>query len=73
MSRIRSVLLAFQVPKDILVYDTEEVSRWRYFFNHVVERYDQNPYRPQHFLYFFPLPQGHGAFRPTFLTTSRTS
>lgn len=20
----------------------------------------------QHFLYFFPLPQGHGAFRPIF-------
>ena len=20
------------------------------------------PYRPQHFLYFFPLPQGHGSF-----------
>jgi len=22
--------------------------------------------RPQHFLYFFPLPQGQGSFRPTF-------
>jgi len=22
--------------------------------------------RRQHFLYFFPLPQGHGLFRPTF-------
>ena len=21
---------------------------------------------PQHFLYFFPLPHGHGSFRPTF-------
>src|SRR5258706_4318272 len=21
---------------------------------------------PQHFLYFFPLPQGHGSLRPTF-------
>jgi hypothetical protein len=21
---------------------------------------------PQHFLYFFPLPQGHGSFLPTF-------
>jgi hypothetical protein len=21
---------------------------------------------PQQFLYFFPLPQGHGSFRPTF-------
>ena len=24
--------------------------------------------RPQHFLYFLPLPQGQGSFRPTFLT-----
>src|SRR6056297_164524 len=23
-------------------------------------------YRPQHFLYFFPLPQGHGSFLPIF-------
>jgi hypothetical protein len=22
-------------------------------------------YRPQHFLNFFPLPQGHGSLRPT--------
>ena len=22
---------------------------------------------PQHFLYFLPLPQGQGAFRPTFV------
>ena len=26
---------------------------------------------PQHFLYFFPLPQGHGSLRPT-LAVSRT-
>ena len=25
-------------------------------------------YCPQHFLNFFPLPQGHGALRPTFLS-----
>lgn len=24
-------------------------------------------YFPQHFLYFFPLPHGHGSFRPIFL------
>jgi hypothetical protein len=23
-------------------------------------------YTPWHFLYFFPLPQGHGSLRPTF-------
>src|SRR5690625_3818403 len=28
------------------------------------ERRDQT--EPQHFLNFFPLPQGHGSFRPTF-------
>jgi len=27
---------------------------------------------PQHFLYFFPLPQGHASFRPT-LGASRTT
>jgi hypothetical protein len=26
-------------------------------------------YAPQHFLYFFPLPQGQGSLRPTFLPT----
>jgi hypothetical protein len=24
------------------------------------------PFLPWHFLYFFPLPQGHGSFLPTF-------
>src|SRR3954471_24520813 len=28
--------------------------------------------RPQQFLNFFPLPQGHGSFRPTFGTSRRT-
>lgn len=28
------------------------------------------PYLPQHFLYFFPLPQGHGSFRPIFLVVT---
>jgi hypothetical protein len=27
-------------------------------------------YLPQHFLYFFPLPHGQGALRPTFFSTS---
>src|ERR1700730_11901855 len=26
----------------------------------------QAPFRRQHFLYFFPEPQGHGSLRPTF-------
>ena len=25
----------------------------------------RHPNRPWHFLYFFPLPHGHGSFRPT--------
>src|SRR5881392_3455289 len=28
--------------------------------------------RPQQFLYFFPLPQGHGSLRPTFGISRRT-
>ncbi len=26
-----------------------------------------SPFIPWHFLYFFPLPQGHGSFLPTFI------
>src|SRR5438874_2491861 len=29
-------------------------------------------YAPQHFLYFFPLPQGQGSFLPTFGSSRRT-
>ena len=28
-------------------------------------RADRAQLAPQHFLYFFPLPHGHGSFRPT--------
>jgi len=38
LGRIRRALSAFQVAKDILVYDTEEVSRWRHSLNHIVAR-----------------------------------
>ena len=31
-----------------------------------------NPYFPWHFLYFLPLPHGHGSFRPTFSSSRRT-
>jgi hypothetical protein len=31
-----------------------------------------NPYFPQHFLYFLPLPQGQGALRPIFLSARFT-
>jgi hypothetical protein len=29
-------------------------------------RLHSSTYLPQHFLNFFPLPHGHGSFRPTF-------
>jgi len=30
----------------------------------------KSPYFPQHFLCFFPLPQGQGSFRPTFFSAT---
>jgi hypothetical protein len=29
-------------------------------------RFRRQSLTPQHFLYFLPLPHGHGSFRPTF-------
>ena len=29
---------------------------------------DEGPQAPQHFLYFLPLPHGHGSLRPIFVT-----
>src|ERR1700682_452070 len=36
------------------------------------ERFSNYATRPQQFLYFFPLPQGHGSLRPTFGMLRRT-
>jgi hypothetical protein len=45
------------------------------FKTHPVSRpakpYRDELYAPQHFLYFFPLPHGHGVLRPTFFSTRR--
>lgn len=36
MMRIRKLLSAYRVPKDILVYGSDEVARWRNSQNHIV-------------------------------------
>lgn len=36
LQKIRSSLLAFRLPKDILVYSQDEVARWQNSFNHIV-------------------------------------
>jgi predicted nucleotidyltransferase len=34
--RIRSALSRFRVPKDIVVYSTDEVEKWRHSINHII-------------------------------------
>jgi len=36
LARVRSVLSLFRVPKDILVYSTDEFSKWQHSVNHIV-------------------------------------
>lgn len=50
LRRIRRALLGFRVPKDVLVYSSEEVARWRESPNHVVAR----AYREGEVLYVRP-------------------
>ena len=38
IGRIRRALSGFRVPKDILLYSTHEVEKWRHSLNHVVAR-----------------------------------
>jgi len=38
MARLWRVLFQFPIPKDILVYSTEEVKRWKTGTNHIVAR-----------------------------------
>ena len=38
MGRIRKALSPFRIPKDILVYSTDEVAKWSCTTNHVVAR-----------------------------------
>ena len=50
LRRIRRALAGFRVPKDVLVYSSEEVSRWRDSPNHVAAR----AYREGEILYVRP-------------------
>lgn len=36
MVALKRVLAPFRVPKDVLVYDAEEIERWRHTKNHVI-------------------------------------
>jgi predicted nucleotidyltransferase len=36
MGRIRRALSSFRIPKDILVYSADEVTRWQHSVNHIV-------------------------------------
>lgn len=38
ITRARRALSTFRVPKDILVYSTDEIERWRNSSNHIVAR-----------------------------------
>ncbi len=38
MSRIRKALSSYRIPKDILVYSTSEVEKWRCSVNHIIAR-----------------------------------
>ncbi len=38
MRRLRHTLRPFRIPKDILVYSSEEFEKWRQTTNHVVAR-----------------------------------
>lgn len=36
LTRIRQALATFHLPKDILVYSTEEIDKWRWSTNHII-------------------------------------
>jgi len=38
LQRIRQLLMGYNVPKDILVYDEEEVESWKDSANHIIAR-----------------------------------
>lgn len=38
LTRIRSALSPFRVPKDILVYSRDEIAKWQHAVNHIVSR-----------------------------------
>ena len=38
IKRIRKALSGFRIPKDILVYTTDEVTKWQCSINHIIAR-----------------------------------
>jgi predicted nucleotidyltransferase len=36
IKRVRRVLSPFRIPKDILVYTVDEVTKWQYTVNHII-------------------------------------
>jgi predicted nucleotidyltransferase len=38
LARIRRSLAPFRVPKDILVYSREEITKWQHTVNHIISR-----------------------------------
>jgi uncharacterized protein len=38
IKRVRRALSPFRIPKDILVYTADEVTKWQYTVNHIIAR-----------------------------------
>ena len=38
IKRVRRALSSFRIPKDILVYTADEVTKWQYTVNHIIAR-----------------------------------
>jgi uncharacterized protein len=38
IKRVRRALSPFRIPKDILLYSTDEVVKWQYSTNHIIAR-----------------------------------
>ncbi len=36
IARIRRILSQFRIPKDILVYSTDEIAKWQHAMNHII-------------------------------------
>ena len=38
IARIRRMLSPFRIPKDILLYSTDEMAKWQHSMNHIISR-----------------------------------
>jgi predicted nucleotidyltransferase len=38
INRIRRALSSFRIPKDILIYSSDEFAKWRHSLNHIIGR-----------------------------------